>query len=125
LRLHDNVIDVDLQVVLYLPFETELHTPLVCSPCILQSEQHFHIAKTIEGGDEHGDGLVCLSEGCLVITRVGVQETQELTPSSEVNDLVDAGKGKRIFWTCLVQDRVIKRNPPFPILVWYKNWIGI
>jgi hypothetical protein len=50
------------------PFEIELHTTLVCSLCILQSEQHFHIAKTAEGGDERGGGLVCLSEGYLVIT---------------------------------------------------------
>jgi hypothetical protein len=33
--LHDNVIDIDLHVAPYLPFETKLHTPLVCGPCVL------------------------------------------------------------------------------------------
>jgi hypothetical protein len=33
--LHDDVIDIDLQVVPYFPFETELHTPLVGGPCVL------------------------------------------------------------------------------------------
>jgi hypothetical protein len=37
-RFSDDVIDIDLYVVPYLPFEAKLHTPLVCSPCILQSE---------------------------------------------------------------------------------------
>jgi hypothetical protein len=30
--LHDDVIDIDLQVAPYLPFEAELHTLLVCGP---------------------------------------------------------------------------------------------
>jgi hypothetical protein len=32
---HNDVVDIDLQVVTFLPFETELHTPLVGGPCIL------------------------------------------------------------------------------------------
>jgi hypothetical protein len=36
LGLHDDVINVDLQVAPHLPFEAELHTPLVCGPCIVQ-----------------------------------------------------------------------------------------
>jgi hypothetical protein len=101
LRFYDDVIDVDCQVVPYLAFEVEPHTPLVCSPYILQSARHFHVAKTTEGGDECGGSLVCLSEGYLVVTRVGVQETHEFAPGSEVKDLADLGKGERIFWTCL------------------------
>jgi hypothetical protein len=33
--LLDDVLDIDLQVVPYLPFETELHTPLVCGSCVV------------------------------------------------------------------------------------------
>jgi hypothetical protein len=72
LRPHDDVVDIDLQVAPYLPFEVEMHTPPVCGPCILQCERHIHITKTTEGGDERGGGLVCISEGYLVITRVGI-----------------------------------------------------
>jgi hypothetical protein len=54
---YDDVIDIDLHVVPYLPFETELHTPLVCSPYVLQAERHFYGPETAEGGDERGGGL--------------------------------------------------------------------
>jgi hypothetical protein len=59
-----------------------------------------------------------------VVTRLGIQKTQELTPGSEVNDLVDSRKRKRIFPTCLIQTCVAKRHSPFLILLWHKNWIG-
>jgi hypothetical protein len=75
LRLHDNIIEVDLQVAPYLPFEAELLTPLVCGHCVLQSERHFQIAKIVKGADECGGGLVCTGKWYLVITRVGIQET--------------------------------------------------
>jgi hypothetical protein len=32
LRPHDDVVDIDLQVATYLPFEVEMHTPPVCGP---------------------------------------------------------------------------------------------
>jgi hypothetical protein len=35
-RFYDDVVDIDLQVAPYWTFEVELHTPLVCSPYILQ-----------------------------------------------------------------------------------------
>jgi hypothetical protein len=35
LRFHDDVVDIDLQVVPYLPLEVELHTPLICGPWVL------------------------------------------------------------------------------------------
>ncbi len=38
LGLHDDVVDIDLQVVSYLLFEATLHTSLVCSPRVLQSK---------------------------------------------------------------------------------------
>jgi hypothetical protein len=62
-RFYDDVINIDLQVAPYLPFEIELHTSLVCSPHVLQSEQHFYVAETAERGDQCGGGLVRLGEG--------------------------------------------------------------
>jgi hypothetical protein len=64
---HD-VIEVDLEVTPYLLFEAKLHTPLICSPHVLQSEQHFYVAKIVERSDERGDGLVHFIEGYLVIS---------------------------------------------------------
>jgi hypothetical protein len=65
--LHDDVINIDPQFAPYLPFETELHTSLVCGPCVLEPKWHFYIAKTTEGSDEHGGGLVHLGKGYLVV----------------------------------------------------------
>jgi hypothetical protein len=108
----------------YLPFEAELHTLLVCSPCVLQSEWHFHIAETIEGGDERGGRLVHLSKGYLVINWVGIQEIYKFAHGIEVNNLVDSRKRERIFRANLVQAHVINTHPPFLVLLWQKNWIG-
>jgi hypothetical protein len=63
LRFFCDVVDIYLEVVPYLLFEVELHKPLVCSPHILQSEWHFHIAKATERSDKHGGGLVYLGKG--------------------------------------------------------------
>jgi hypothetical protein len=38
LRLYDDVVDIDLLVAPYLPFEAELHAPLVYSPRVFQSK---------------------------------------------------------------------------------------
>jgi hypothetical protein len=51
-----------------LLFEAKLHAPLVCGPYVLESELHFHIAKTTKGSDECGGRLVRLGKGYLVVT---------------------------------------------------------
>jgi hypothetical protein len=38
LRFHDDAVDIDFQGVPYLLLEAELHTPLICDPCVLQSK---------------------------------------------------------------------------------------
>jgi hypothetical protein len=68
LGFNQDVVDVNLKVGPYLLFEAKLHTPLICSPRVLQSEQHFHIAKIAERSDERGGRLVGVGEGYLVIT---------------------------------------------------------
>jgi hypothetical protein len=59
-----------------------------------------------------------------VVTQVGAHKTQELTPGSEVNNLVNSGERERIFSACLVQACVVHIHLSFPILLWHKNWIG-
>jgi hypothetical protein len=65
--LHDNVIDVDLQIAPDLPLKAGLHTPLVGGPRVLQPERHFYIAKAPEGSNERGGGQFCLGEGFVVV----------------------------------------------------------
>jgi hypothetical protein len=59
-----------------------------------------------------------------VVTRVGLQKTQEFTPGSDVYDLVYAGERERILRACFVQGCIINTYPPFSILFWYENRIG-
>jgi hypothetical protein len=92
--LYHDVVYINLEVTPYFLFEAKLHTPLICSPCIFQSEQHFYVAKTTKMSDERGGWLVRLGEGYLVIARVGIQKAQELTSGCEIYDLVDAEKRK-------------------------------
>jgi hypothetical protein len=66
-RFCDDVIDIDLKVAPCLLLEADLHTPLVCSPRILQPKRHLHIAEATKRSDECGGGLLCLYEGYLVI----------------------------------------------------------
>jgi hypothetical protein len=106
-----------------LLFEAKLHAPLICSPRVLQSERQFYIAKIVERSDERGGRLVCPSEGYLVITSVGIQETYEFAPGREVYNFVNTGKGKWIFRTSLVHACVVNAHPPLPILLWYKHQI--
>jgi hypothetical protein len=107
----------------YLPFEIEMHTLLVGVPCILQPEHHFYIAKTTEGCDECGGRLVHLGNGYLVVARVGIQKTYELTPHSKVYNLVNSGERERILHACLVQACVIYTHSPLLILFRHKGWV--
>jgi hypothetical protein len=107
-----------------LSLKTGLHTPLVGGPRVLYPERHLHITEATEGSNEHGGGLVHISEGYLVVAWVGILETQEFTPGNEVHDLVDSWERERILWACLVQACVIYAHPPFPILSCHKYQIG-
>jgi hypothetical protein len=123
-RLYHDVIDVNLEAIPYFLFKAKLHAPLICSPRVFQSERHFYVAKAAKRSDKHGGGLVHLDKGYLVIARVGIQKTQELTSGHEIYDLVYAWKSKRIFQTCLFQAHVVNTHPPFLILFLHKNRVG-
>ena len=47
--------------------------------------------------------------------RVSIQEGQELTPGSRVDDLVDLREGKRIPGIGLVQAGVVDAHPKLPV----------
>jgi hypothetical protein len=49
---------------------------------------------------------------------------KELTPGSEVYDLVGFGERERILQTCLVLASVMHTHPPLPALLWHEKWIG-
>jgi hypothetical protein len=49
LRFDDDVINIDFEVVPYLPLEAELHRPLISAPCILYPERHLHVVEIVEG----------------------------------------------------------------------------
>jgi hypothetical protein len=59
-----------------------------------------------------------------VVTRVGVQKTQQFAPDSVVYDLVYVGERERMIRACFVQACIINAHPPFLVLFWYENRIG-
>jgi hypothetical protein len=59
-----------------------------------------------------------------MITRVSIQETQTLTTISGINDLVNAGKSKRIFEASFIQVGVVNTHSPRAILLQDKYWVS-
>ena len=59
----------------------------------------------------------------LVVARIGIQKTEGFAPCSGFDNLVDMGKREWVFWTRLVQARVINTHSPFPIFLFYKDWV--
>jgi hypothetical protein len=50
------------------------HTPLVCSPHVLESERYGDIAVRPKRGDERGHGLVELFHHNLVVAKISIKE---------------------------------------------------
>jgi hypothetical protein len=75
--------------------KTCLHTSLVCSPSILKTKWHRHVAKHAKQRDERSRELVRLFHLYLVVTRIGIKEAQELASRSGIHYLVDPWQRKR------------------------------
>ena len=87
--LHDHVVDVDVDVAANLAREAFLHAPLVGRPGVLEAEGHGGVAEGSEWGDERRLLLVLDGHFDLVVTRIGVEETQRFRARGGINYLVD------------------------------------
>jgi hypothetical protein len=62
--------------------EDVLHASLVCSARISEAKWHRYIAEHPKRHDEGSRELVGLFHLYLVVPRIGIKETQKLTPCS-------------------------------------------
>ena len=60
--------------------EAPKHTVLVCSPSVLQTEQHYDIAERSKGGDERCHELVGLFHRNLMVPGVRIKEAEGFAP---------------------------------------------
>ena len=63
---------------------------LVGSPSVFESEGHNVEAEGTVRGDERGCSLVRFLHLYLMVSRIGIEETQIIMPCCYVNNLVDA-----------------------------------
>src|SRR5664279_99710 len=59
-----------------------------------------------------------------MISRICIQQTQELAASCRIDDLVNARQSERVLGASLVQVSVINAHPPSSVLLQHKDWIG-
>jgi hypothetical protein len=99
---HDYIVYICLNGSPDVISENVLHTSLVGSARISETERHCHIAIHPERRDEQSRELVGLLHFYLVVPRIGVKETQKFAPGGRVNDLIDPCQRKRNFGTCFI-----------------------
>jgi hypothetical protein len=66
------------------------HTPLVCSPRVLEPERHGDIAVRPKWGDERGRGLVKLFHHNLVVARISIKEGEDFASCGRINYMIYA-----------------------------------
>jgi hypothetical protein len=99
---HDYIVYVCLNSSPDVIPENVLHTSLVCSARVSETERHCHVAIHPERHDERSRELVRPLHFYLVVPGVGVKEAQKLAPGGRVNDLIDPWQRKRNFGTCFI-----------------------
>jgi hypothetical protein len=116
--LHDNVVDVRLNVTPDLPATAFLHSPLKGSACILETKGHASIIEAPYRRDKHRILFILDRHLDLVITREGVEEGQQVTPYRGVHDLIDVRQRERILRSGFVEIRDVDAHPHSPIWFW-------
>jgi hypothetical protein len=77
---HDYIVYVCLNGSPDVISENVLHTSLVCSTRVSETERHCYVAVHPERRDERSSELVGLLHLYLVVPRIGIKETQKFAP---------------------------------------------
>ena len=100
---YDHVIHRCLHCFADLLFQACLNHALVGSPGVFESKGHSIEAEGTVRGDECGCSLVQFFHLDLVVSGIGIEETQRIVSCGCVNDLVDAGQWEGVFRASLVE----------------------
>src|SRR3954464_7668612 len=85
---YDHVVDVNVDIAANLARKAFLHAPLVGRPGVLEAEGHGGVAEGSKWRDERRLFLVLDSHFYLVVSRLGVKETQRLRTRGGIDYLV-------------------------------------
>jgi hypothetical protein len=125
LTLHDNVVDVGLNVAPDLRVEALPDGPLKGISRVLEPKGHTSVAVATYWRDEHYLIFILHRHLNLVVARERVEEAQQVTACRGVQDLVDARQRKRILWAALVEICEVDARPHSPVRLWNYNGVRL
>ena len=102
LTLHQHVIYIDFYIPPNLWTKHVVNQPLICCPCVLQTERHHLITKEALTGDKGCFLLVCLVHHYLIVSRESVHKSKQLVTRSGIYQLVNARQRVTVFGAGLV-----------------------
>ena len=101
--LHQHVIHINFHVPSNLGLEHFIHRPLVCCPCVLQTERHNFVA--VEALIDYERSLLSIFwvHEDLVVARKHIHETEQLVLEVESTSASMRGRGKLSFGQALLR----------------------
>lgn len=100
-------------------FQAGLNHALVGSPSAFESEGHSVEVEGTIRGDERGCSLVRFLYLNVMVSGVGVEETQRVVPWSCVDNLVNARQWEGVFGESLVEVLEIDTQALGFVFLWY------
>ena len=88
--LHQHVIHIDFHVLFNLWTKHMVNQPLICCPCVLQTEGHHFVTKQALTGDKGCLLLVCLVHLYLIVFGESIHKTKQLVTCSRIHQLGNA-----------------------------------
>ena len=76
LALHQHIVYVDFYIPPNLWTKHVVNQPLICCPCILQTERHYLITKQVLTGDKGRFFLIRLVYSYLVVPRESIHKAK-------------------------------------------------
>jgi hypothetical protein len=110
--LDDHVVHIGFDVLVELLLEIGLDSSLVGGASILQTERHRCVVVGAKWGDEHGLLLIFFLDGDLVVSRVAVEEAEQVTTRHGVNDLINPRQPEGVLGAVFVENSVVDAHPP-------------
>src|SRR3954465_11736836 len=116
---YDHIIYVRLHCFADLVCQTCLNHALICRAGIFEPKGHCVEAEWVVWRDECCCGLVGFCHLYLMVTGVCVEETQGIVSCGGIDDLINSGGGKGIFWAGLIKVFEGDAQAPGFVLLWY------
>ena len=100
--LYQHVIYIEFYIPSNLWMKHMVNQPLVCCPCVFQTEGHHFVTKQALTGDEWRLLSVCLVHPYLIVSGENIHKTKQLVTHSRIYQLVNARQRIAILGVSLV-----------------------